>query len=791
MSCKLDDLPFTTSKKLAPLNEIVGQSRAQQAVRFAMAMPDTGYNVYAVGRNGLGKRTMILRYLNRERKNTNTTFDWCYVANFDEPRLPKVLKLPVGMGLKLKQDVEKLILRLVKGIPQAFDTNSYFERTEALKAEYAELEENALEKLANQARRKKIKLTLTTPGGYRLTAMDGDEAHTAASFDALLEEEKNKFEEVINKLELKLRNTVRKIVVWEQEISDKQQALNEEVVLGVSSHLVKALINKYGEHKSVTAYLDELQKDIIVNVEVFLEENDEQGALANATLEKRIPRRYQINVLVHHKNNKEPVVVEENPNYHTLFGYVEHVTYKGTVFTDYSLIRSGCLHRANGGYLLIDAIKVLEQPFVWDGLKRALRSRELQINSLEREVTLSGTISLEPEAIPLNVKIVLFGDRETYHLLQHYDPEFQELFKVTADFENEMPRTKDSQIQYAKFISSLVHEKQFLHCDRKAIARIIEYSSRQAEHQNKLSLHASEIANLLRESNFWAKEQHSNMIRQSHVEQALESDEHRNGRIKDQVFDTIRDGTTLLSVSGAVVGQINALSVLSTGGVEFGMPNRVTANCYFGDGSITDIENSAKLGGNIHTKGVLILSSYLSTLFAKEDEMPLSASIAFEQSYGEVDGDSASLAELCALISSLSNIPILQQFAMTGSVNQFGQVQPVGGINEKIEGFFEACEILGLTGNQGVLIPATNVHNLMLNKKVLNAVKKGKFRIFTIKHVNEALEVLTGDHPGHISKDGQYPEKSLFGIIKQKLDDLRESDENEEETKEKQGKKKS
>jgi len=343
-----------------------------------------------------------------------------------------------------------------------------------------------------------------------------------------------------------------------------------------------------------------------------------------------------------------------------------------------------------------------------------------------------------------------------------------------------MSRTKDSQIQYAKFISSLVHEKQFLHCDRKAIARIIEFSSRQAEHQNKLSLHASEIANLLRESNFWAKEQNSTMIRQAHIERALESDAHRNGRIKDQVFDTIRDGTTLLTVTGEVVGQINALSVMSTGGVEFGMPNRVTANCYFGDGSITDIENDAKLGGNIHTKGVLILSSYLSTLFAKEDAMPLSASIAFEQSYGEVDGDSASLAELCALISSLAEVPILQQYSMTGSVNQFGEVQPVGGLNEKVEGYFSACEILGLTGKQGVLLPASNVHNLMLNKNVLSAVKKNQFHIYAIKHVNDALEVLTGNHPGILQPNGEYPEESMFGIIQKKLTVLREKEDEDE-----------
>jgi len=778
-ACEQKDLPFTSTKSLPSLNEFVGQARAHEAIHFAMAMPDSGYNVYAVGRNGLGKRTMILRYLDQHRKAKRNIYDWCYVANFDEPRSPKVLKLPVGMGANLKKDVEKLMIRLVKGIPQAFENDQYFQRSELLKAEYADKQDLELEKVGKQAKRKKVKLSLTTPGGYRLTAMSGKEVHTAESFESLSEDDKNKFDEVINKLELKLRGVIRKIAAWEQEFVDKQQALNEEIVLSVTQHLIDNLANKYKQHQLVVEYLNDLQTDIVSNIDTFLEDSEEQGSMSNATLEKKLPRRYQVNVLVQHKDDKEPVIVEENPNYHTLFGYVEHVTYKGTVFTDYSLIRSGCLHRANGGFLLIDAIKVLEQPFVWDGIKRALRSRELQINSLEREVTLSGTISLEPEAIPLDIKIILFGDRETYLLLQSYDPEFEELFKVTADFENEMPRTKESQILYAKFISSLVNEKGFLNCDRKAVARVIEYSSRQAEHQKKLSLHASEISNLLRESNFWAKEQRSTMIRQPHIERALESYAHRNGRFKDRVFETIKDGSTLISVSGQVVGQINALSVYSTAGVEFGMPNRVTANCYFGDGDITDIEHHAKLGGNIHTKGVLILSSYLSSLFAKEDMMPLSASIAFEQSYGEVDGDSASLAEFCALISSLAEIPIFQHFAVTGSVNQFGEVQPVGGLNEKVEGFFDACELLGLNGQQGILLPESNIVNLMLSQKVLDAVNKGQFRIYPIKHVNEALELLTDMRAGKY-KDGEFTEGSIFNIIDHKLSDLRKKHDDEE-----------
>lgn len=776
-SCQMEDLPFGSTKSLEPLDEIIGQSRAQQALHFAMAMPDSGYNIYAVGRNGLGKRTMMLRYLKHKIDDEGDPSDWCYVANFEEPRSPRVLQLPTGMGPQLKKDMEKLMQRLVKTIPLAFDNDTYYERSERLKSECTNLQEEALERFAKQAKRKKVLLSVTTPGGYRLTAMNGDEAHTVESFELLPAEEQQNFETVIAKLELKLRSIIRKMAAWEQEYSDKQQALNEEVVLSVSEVPVGALLEKYKTQASVCEYIHALQKDLVANLDIFLEDNEDQSALAYATLDKKMPRRYQVNVLVQHKNDRQPVVVEDNPNYHNLFGYVENVTYKGTVFTDYSLIRPGCFHRANGGYLLMDAIKVLEQPFVWDGLKRALRSRQLHINSLEREVTLTGTISLEPEPIPLNVKIILFGDRETYLLLQRYDPEFQELFKVTADFENEMPRTEKSQIQYAKFISSLVHEKGFLHCDKRAVGRVIEYSSRLSEDQNKLSLHASDIANLLRESNYWAKEQKSTMIRLAHVERALESDQYRNSRLRDCMFDSIRDGSTLLSVSGEVVGQINALSVLSTGGVEFGMPNRVTANCYFGSGEIVDIEHDAKLGGNIHTKGVMILSSFLSRLFAKDKAMPLSASIAFEQSYGEVDGDSASLAELCALISSLGEEPIRQSFAMTGSVNQFGEVQPVGGVNEKIEGFFEACEILGAHNGQAVILPRRNVHNLMLQSKIRTAMRRKQFSVYAVSSVDEALTLLTGKHPGRKNKAGGYPVNSLYGRILAKFEQMRQANE--------------
>ena len=778
--CVLKDLPFKTTRQLEPLAEIVGQNRAQSAVRFALAMPHGGYNVYAVGRSGLGKRTMMLRYLQNHADLEHQVHDWCYVANFEEPRVPKVLKLPAGKGNELKQDMDKLMSRLMKMVPQTFDSDAFLERAEQLKNGFARKQEDELEKVAAQAKRKKVSLNMTTPGGYRLVAMNGEEPHTAKSFQALTEAQREKFENEINKLEKKLRQVLRKVADWEQEYAEAQQALNEETLESISGDQINELIAKYGDQADVVSYLKGVRNDLTESLDIFLEENEEQAAIAYASLDKKTPRRYLVNVLVHQKSNAVPVVVEDNPTYHNLFGYVENVTFKGTVFTDFSLVRPGSIHRANGGYLLMDAIKVLEQPFVWDGLKRALRSRSLQINSLERELTLSGTISLEPEEIPLDVKIVLFGDRETWMLLQEYDSEFAELFRVTADFENEMMRTDDSQLLYAKFIASLVEEKKLLHCSNKAVARIIEHSARMAEHQDRLSLHAADIANLLRESDFWARQAGAKLIGNNHVDQALESAEYRGSRIRDQFYDSIRDGTTLVTTTGTCVGQVNALSVLSTGGYEFGLSNRITATCYYGDGAVMDIERDVKLGGNLHSKGVMILSSWLSAHFAVTDPMHLSASLTMEQNYGEVDGDSASLAELCALVSALSELPVRQDLALTGSVNQFGEVQPIGGVNEKVEGFFATCKLTGgLTGSQGVIVPATNVQNLMLNQELLQAVRSGQFAVYSVTRAEEAITLLLGKPAGRADDKGRYPKQSVFGMIQQRLEKMREHERQE------------
>jgi lon-related putative ATP-dependent protease len=739
-----------TTADLPPLDDIIGQERAQSAVEFAMSIHEKGYNIYAIGQNGLGKRTMMLRYLKRHQFEDSQLHDWCYVANFDDNRAPRVLRLPAGKGNGFKKDIEKLLLRLVKALPLAFDNEMYYTRADKLKGELSRQQEAALTALAEEAKSKNISLSISVQGDYQLIAMNGEEPHSEESYDALTDEERADFEASIKTLEKRLRGIIRQLTEWEEEFSEKQQEHDEQVAKEVLAHFFKPLKSKYRDLEEIRTFLAEMQKDILDNLDIFLEESEEQLGLAYAALDKKMPRRYQINVLVCQDEHAFPVVVEESPNYHNLFGYIENATFKGTVFTDFSLIRPGALHKANGGVLLMDAIKVLERPYVWDGLKKALRSRNLDMNSLEREVTLSGTISLAPEPIPLDVKIILFGDYQTYQLLQHYDPDFNELFRVTADFEDVMPRTDESEALYARFISSIVHDNNMLHCNRSALARILEYSSRQADDQTRLSLHSANIANLLRETNYCAKGAGATEIGREHVDLALRNQELRVCRLKDMVMQQFKNGQTLFSADGMVTGQVNALSVISTTDHEFGAPNRITATTAYGKGEVLDIEHKVRLGGRIHTKGVWILTAYISSLLGRQRGIPLTTYLTFEQSYSGVDGDSASMAECCAIVSAISGVPLRQDLAITGSMNQFGESQPIGGVNEKIEGFFDVCAIKGRTPTQGVIIPASNIKNLMLRQDIVEAVSKGEFHIYAVDHVTEAMALFTGLDVGNV-----------------------------------------
>ncbi|MFP5383982.1 MAG: Lon protease family protein [Gammaproteobacteria bacterium] len=773
--CRPADLPFRSTNDLAPLTDFLGQERAQAAIRFAVSMGQRGYNVYAVGTDGLGKRTLVLRALEEMARALPAPDDWCYVNNFDNAREPRVLRLPAGTGTRLKLDMEKLLTELGEAIPQAFDNEKYFQRVEALKTELVHEQQGILSAVAKEAEERSLKMVLNTPGGYSFVPVADEEIIDPERFKKLAEAKQVKYKQDMDAMDSHLRSALRQVAQREQVHRRKGRQLNEETAELVVTHLIDEMIEKYNHLEAVTAHLKRVRQDLIENFSVFLPNGDDSADASASILGSNTPPRYQINVMASCDPEKgAPVVVDDLPAHNNLVGRIEQVTYMGTVATDFTLIRPGSLHKANGGFLVIEVEKLLEQPFVWESLKRTLRAGNIQVDVLEKILTLSGTISLEPEPIPANVKVVLLGGHRILYLLREYDPDFEELFRVIADFEDDLPRTPENELLYARFIADMVRQQDLLPLDKSAVARTIELSARWTEDQNKLSLHAASLQEILREATFCAREAGRKRATAGDIRQARERQQHRAGRIRDQYLETLHKNLLMIDVKGNEVGQINGLTVLMLPGFEFGMPSRITATTRYGDGEVIDIERSVQLGGKIHSKGVMIMSAFISTLFAQERPIPLSAQIVFEQSYYGVEGDSASLAELCALLSSLSGIPISQSFAMTGSVNQFGAVQAIGGVNEKVEGFFDACSILDTHKGKAVIVPKSNVQNLMLRDDVLAAVKAGEFRIYGAEHVDEAVELLTGVPAGKPLKQGGFTAGSVYARVLERIERLRE-----------------
>lgn len=772
--CRPSELPFRSTADLQPLTDFLGQERAQAALHYAVSMEQRGYNVYAVGTDGLGKRTLVLRALEEIARRNPAPDDWCYVNNFDNGREPRVLRLPAGTGCKLKLDMDKLLTELGEAIPQAFDNDKYFQRVEALKSELVHEQQGVLTAIAREAEERSLKMVLNTPGGYSFVPVSGEEIIEPERFKKLAQPKQDKYKEDMDAMDARLRSALRDVGQREQVHRRKVRQLNEETAELVVTHLVDDLMEKYNHLEAVTSHLKRVRQDLIENFSVFLPNGDEQTEASASVLGSNTPPRYQINVMVSHDPAKgSPVVVDDLPAHNNLVGRIEQVTYMGTVATDFTLIRPGSLHKANGGYLVIEVEKLLEQPFVWESLKRTLRAGNIQVDALEKILTFTGTISLEPEPIPVTVKVVLLGDHRLLYLLREYDSDFDELFRVIADFEDDMDRTPENELRYARFIAGMVQQQGLLPLDKAAIARTIEMSARWAEDQNKLSLHAASLQEMLREATFCARTAGRNKVTADDIREARARQQHRAGRVRDQYLETLRKNLLMISVKGSEVGQINGLTVLMLPGFEFGMPSRITATTRYGDGEVIDIERSVQLGGKIHSKGVMIMSAFISTLFAQERPIPLSAQIVFEQSYYGVEGDSASLAELCALLSSLSGIPINQSFAMTGSVNQFGTVQAIGGVNEKVEGFFDACRLLDTHKGKSVIVPQSNVQNLMLRDDVLTAVKAGEFHIYGVEHVDEAVQLLMNTPAGKLRK-GTFTAGSVYARVLERIERLRE-----------------
>jgi len=758
---------FQSTADLEPLSTTIGQSRAMDAINFAVEMKHGSFNLYVMGSSGLGRHELVDDALREHAENASRPVDWCYVFNFQNPNVPLVLQAPPGIGRSLRADMQLLVEDLLTVIPAAFQGEDYKQRYQEIIEQIKSLENSEAEVLEEMAERDHIVL-MHGPSGFTLTPEKNGKKLTSEEFDALPEEEQEKFHQSLTALKQRVKEAMEKAPEWQHELQNRIRQLDRETMsLSVSQYL-KRLEEKYDQYKQILKFLSELKADIIENLDWFrkVDASGEQLLTSN----EPAFNRYKVNVLVDNAESQgAPIIVEDNPTYQNLVGRVEHVAHMGTLQTDFTLIKPGALHKANGGYLVLDAEKVLTNPFAWDGLKRVLRSREIRIESVERQLSLVSTISLDPQPIPIDLKVVLIGGRRLYYLLKEYDPEFALLFKVAADFSEEFPREKDNELLFARLIATLQHREGLREIERDGVARIIEESARRTWDSTKLSLHMGSLLELLREADFQAKKQDSILVRREDVQAAIDAQRHRSNQWQEKLQEEMVDGVLRIETEGRQLAQVNGLSVLSMGDYAFGAPTKITATARLGSGEVIDIERESEQGGNIHSKGVLILSSYLAERYAKHQPLSLSASLVFEQTYSHIEGDSASAAELCALLSAIADVPIKQSLAITGSVNQHGQIQAIGGVCEKIEGFFDLCLQRGLTGDQGVIIPQSNVRHLMLKKEVVNAVKAGKFHVFAVDHVDHALELLTDLPAGRADAEGVYSRDSINYQVQYRL----------------------
>jgi lon-related putative ATP-dependent protease len=764
-------LPFETTSELADGLEIIGQQRAVDAIRFGIGIDYHGYNLFALGPNGTGRQTTVNRFLSQRAATEPIPDDWCYVYNFEQPHKPRAHRLPPGRAVLFRDDMKELTGELLTVLPATFAGEEYQLQKRALEEELRGMHTEALEALRAEAQTHSIAL-IQTPGGFAFAPLKEDgEVISPDEFMRLDQEAQKKIETEVGELQESLQRIMQQIPNLHREMQKRLRELNQRVVEFTIVPLLDELRQKFADLESITQHLAAVQKDIVENYEAFVQEEESNGRqligaiMGMATAERKpSTTRYEVNVVIDNSLAQgAPVHFLDQPRYQNLVGMVEHVAQMGALVTDFTLIKPGALHEANGGYLLIDALKLLSEPYAWEGLKRALRKREIAIESIGQVYSLISTISLEPEPIPLDVKVVLIGERLLYYLLSSHDPEFSELFKVSADFEDEVERGPDSALAYARVIAEVSRAERLRPFDRGAVARVVEQGSRLAEDARKLSTHMQSVTDLLREANYWAEQAGRDVVGREDVQKALDTHAYHSGRVQERIQESILRGQVLIDTGGAVVGQVNGLSVYTMGNHAFGRPTRITARVRMGGGEVIDIEREVDMGGPIHSKGVLILSGFLGQRYAAEQPLSLMATLVFEQSYGGIEGDSASSAELYALLSALAGAPIKQSLAVTGSVDQLGRVQAIGGVNEKIEGFFDVCRGRGLTGDQGVLIPAANVDNLMLRQDVVEAARAGLFHIYPVANVDEGISLLTGLPAGEVGEDGAYPPESLNG----------------------------
>ncbi len=775
--CLPEHFTFETTDDLEDLGEVIGQERAIEAIRFAVGMRRPGYNLYALGPEGTGKHTAVRGFLEEQAAREMAPSDWCYVSNFKERRAPRALHLPGGRGRRLQEDMAHFVVDVRDALGNGFESDEYRTRRKVIEAEFKERQEKALQGIEAEGREAGIAL-LRTPMGFAFAPVSDGEVIAPEVFQRFPKAERERVEKQIEILQEKLQDVLQQAPLWMKETRAKLRQLNDETALFAVDHLIGALQQTYSDLSAVQRFLEDVRDDVVENVEEIVAAPDKaraQGGGPQADDGHPVLRRYRVNLTVDNAGQaRAPVVYEDDPTYDRLLGHIEHRAEMGTLVTDFHLIRPGALHRANGGYLILDARKLLTSPMAWDGLKRALLAREIRIQPMAQALGMLRTISLEPEPIPLDLKVVIVGERQLYYLLAQLDPEFSRLFKVAADFDERISRNAENDLLYARLIKSLVRKEELRPLDRGGVARALEFSAREAGDAERLSMQIETLSDLLNEADYLAGRAGRATVTAGDVQQAADSRIYRLDRVRERIQEEIERGTIVIGTEGAAVGQINALSVMSLGGIAFGRPTRITARVRLGKGEVVDIEREVALGGPLHSKGVLILSGYLGAHYAGDRPLSLSVSLVFEQSYGGVDGDSASSAELYALISAIAGVPLAQSLAVTGSVNQHGEVQAIGGVNEKIEGFFDLCAARGLTGRQGVMIPATNVKHLMLHRRVVAAAEEGRFHIYPVETVDQGIEILTGLPAGVRGADGRFPEDSVNARVEARLIELAE-----------------
>ncbi|MBI5212248.1 MAG: AAA family ATPase [Nitrospirae bacterium] len=791
--CDLSSFKFNTTADIGKFEGTIGQEKALKSLDFGLSLTSKGFNIYVLGESGTGKMRTIRTLLHEKASKENVPQDWCYVYNFKDPDMPLAVSIEPGRGLVFHRDMDDLIKALRIEIPKVFESKEYEKQRSKIVEEFQQKQKNLFTSLEEEAQAKGFAIRKAVTGLLIVPVKKGGEPLTEEEFSALDEKTRKKVEEIGKMFQERLDDVVRAVREAEKLVKDLLGRLDREIALGAVGHLIEDLKLKYKEHEKILSYLEAVKEDILSHLDDFKTAEEQPAPLPFMRMPKPETSfvRYAVNVIVNNGESKgAPVVFESNPTYLNIFGKIEYKVQYGMAMTDFSMIKAGSLHRANGGYIVINALDLLRNIFSYDTLKRSIKNREIKIEDIWEQYRLMSTTALKPEPIPLDVKVILVGNPYIYYMLYSLDDEYRELFKVKSDFDSRMDMTPENVEKYAFFVASCQKEENLLPFDRGGVSKIVEHGSRLANHMNKLSTRFSDIADIIRESHYWAQKEGGDIVKAEHVVKALEEKVFRSNRIEERIREMMLEDTLIVNTSGEKTGQVNGLAVLDMGDYSFGKPSRITATTYIGKAGIVNIERETKMSGKIHEKAIMIISGYLGGKYAVKKPISLSASITFEQLYEMIEGDSATCAELYALLSSISGAPIKQGFAVTGSMDQSGDVQPIGGVNEKIEGFFDLCKIRGLDDSHGVIIPKRNIKHLMLRQDVVDAVKEGRFSIYPIEKMEEGLEILTGMPAGELKEDGTYPEGTINYLVVKRLEEIsaalekkKEKEEDKEEKK--------